>query len=47
LDTAALSVLGQLQADNKLSPELQSVLLRHTGQAALSLGVVQELVASA
>jgi hypothetical protein len=47
LDTAALSLMGQLQSDDKLPPELQSVLLRHAGQAALGVGAVQELLASA
>jgi hypothetical protein len=47
LDAAALSLMSELQSDNKLPPELLAVFIRHAGQAALNGGLVQEIVSGA
>jgi hypothetical protein len=44
LDSASLELLSSLQTDSQLSPELYSVLLRHTGEAGYNSGTVEEIL---
>ncbi len=43
-DLLALSYMGELQSNNKLPPELESVLAIHTGEAGRHAGTLEELV---
>jgi hypothetical protein len=47
LDAATFDLLSQLQSDSKLPPELLAVFIRHAGQAAQNVGLVQEIVSGA
>jgi hypothetical protein len=45
LDLVALKSLSELQAAAKLPPELQSVLLQHTGEIGRHSGTIEEVIA--
>lgn len=47
LDRSALQLLGRLQADDKLPPELASVLAVHAGEAGRNAASMEELTKSA
>lgn len=45
LDLVALKCLGELQAAGKLPPEMQSLLVLHTGEVGRRAGTIDEIVA--